>query len=173
MTAIGLGGRTTDPPGALATISTKPLGWLVLGFVAVGLGMYALWRLVQAVADPEGEGHDLSGITSRISHGAAALGYTVLAFTAGQLVVTSGGGSSPKDWTAWLLSLQFGWVVVLAVGLGVVGYGLHELYNAYKANFEEHLKLDRMNKRVEGWAVVQGGRFGLATRGLVVGIAGV
>jgi hypothetical protein len=171
--AIGMGGRTTDPPGALSTISTKPLGWLVLGFVAIGLTAYVLWRLVQAVADPEGEGHDLSGIGSRIGHGAAALGYSVLAFTAGQLVVTSGGGSSPKDWTASFLSLPFGWVVVLGVGMGVVGYGLYELYNTYQADFEEHLNLDQMSKRVVSWMVVQVGRSGLAARGIVIGIAGV
>lgn len=171
--AIGMGGRTTDPPGALSTISTKPLGWLVLGFVAIGLTAYVLWRLVQAVADPEGEGRDLSGIGSRIGHGAAALGYSVLAFTAGQLVVTSGGGSSPKDWTASFLSLPFGWVVVLGVGIGVVGYGLYELYNTYQADFEEHLNLDQMSKRVVSWMVVQVGRFGLAARGIVIGIAGV
>jgi hypothetical protein len=167
--ATGMGGRTTDPPGALGTISTKPFGWVVLGFVAIGLGAYALWRLVQAVADPEGEGSDPSGIASHVGHGAAALGYSVLAFTAGQLVVTSGGGSSPKDWTASLLSLPLGWVVVLGVGIGVVGYGLHELYNTYQANFEEHLKLDQMSKRVESWMIVQGGRFGLVTTGIVIG----
>ena len=73
----GMGGRITDPPGALRTISTEPFGWIVLGFVAVGLGAYALWRLVQAVIDPEGEGHDASGIAGRIGHGAGALGYSL------------------------------------------------------------------------------------------------
>ncbi|HZC84133.1 MAG TPA: DUF1206 domain-containing protein [Rubrobacter sp.] len=83
--ATGMGGHTTDPPGALQTISgAKPFGWIVLWFVTVGLGAYALWRLVQAVADPEGEGRDTSGIASRVGHGAAALGYSVLAFTAAQ-----------------------------------------------------------------------------------------
>jgi len=172
--ATGMGGRTTDPPGALGTISTEPFGWIVLGLIALGLGAYSLWRLVQAVVDPEGEGHDLGGIASRMGHGAAALGYAVLAFTAGQLIVTSGGGgSSPKDWTAWLLSLPLGWVVVFGVGIGVAGYGLHELYNAYQAEFEEHLELDQMNTRVQKWMVVQGGRFGLLTRGFVIGMAGI
>ncbi len=61
----------------------------------------------------------------------------------------------------------------MGVGIGVVGYGLHELYNTYQADFEEHLKLDQMNKSVKSWMVVQGGRFGLATRGLMIGMAGV
>jgi Domain of Unknown Function (DUF1206) len=100
------------------------------------------------------------------------LGYSVFAFTAAQLVVTSGGGSSPKDWTASLLSLPFGWVVVLGVGIGVVGYALHELYNAYQADFDEHLQLGQTSSRVKSW-IVQGGRFGLAARGLVIGLAGI
>ncbi|MBV9455612.1 MAG: hypothetical protein JOZ19_16095 [Rubrobacter sp.] len=71
----------------------------------------ALWRLIQAVTYPEGGGRDTSGIASRAGHAAAALGYSVLAFTAGQLVVTSGGGSllrigrrrfSRNRWAGWL-----------------------------------------------------------------------
>jgi hypothetical protein len=52
--------------------------------------------------------------------------------------------------------MPFGWVVALGVGMGVVGYGLHELYNTYQANFEEHLELDQMNNRVETWMIVWG-----------------
>ena len=168
--AIGVGGRTTDPPGALQEIGAQPFGRVMLGFVAIGLAAYALWRLFQAVADPDGEGRDASGIAARTGHVAAWLGYSVLAFTAGQLLVTSGGGS-PKDWTASVLSLPFGWVLVLGVGAGVVVYGLHQLYQAYQAQFEEHLKREQMSKRVES-LVTQGGRFGLAARGVVIGIAG-
>ena len=170
--ATGMGGRTTDPPGALRTISTQPFGRIVLGFITLGLAGYALWRLVQSVADPDGEGRDTSGIASRIAHGAAALGYSVLALIAGQLVITSGGDSSPKDWTASLLALPFGWVLVMGVGVGIVGYGLHQLYKACRAEFEAHLKRDQMSDRVER-VIVNGGRFGLAARGIVFGLAGL
>ena len=169
--ATGVGGSTTDPPGALRTIGSQPFGRVILAFVAVGLAAYALWRLFQAVADPEGEGRDAGGIAARAGHVAAWLGYSGLAFTAGQLLVASGGGGSPKDWTASVLSLPFGWVLVLGVGLGVVGYGLHQLYQAYRVQFEESLKRERMNDVLES-AIVQGGRFGLAIRGVVIGIAG-
>jgi hypothetical protein len=63
--ATGVGGRTTDPPGALQEIGAQPFGRVMLGFVAVGLAAYALWRLFQAVADPDGEGRDASGIAVR------------------------------------------------------------------------------------------------------------
>jgi hypothetical protein len=106
--ATGVGGRTTDPSGALQEIGAQPFGRVMLGFVAVGLAAYALWRLFQAVVDPDGEGRDASGIAARTGHIAAWLGYSVLAFTAGQLMMTSGGGESPKDWTASVLSLPLG-----------------------------------------------------------------
>jgi hypothetical protein len=170
--ATGMGGRTTDPPGALQTLGAQPFGQIMLGFIALGLAGYALWRLVQALADPEGEGSDANGIASRVGHGAAAVGYSVMAFTAGQLVITTRAGSSPKDWTASLLALPLGWVLVMGVGIGVAGYGLHELYNSYQANFEVHLKHSQMSHSVER-VITNGGRFGLAARGVVFGIAGI
>jgi Domain of Unknown Function (DUF1206) len=60
----------------------------------------------------------------------------------------------------------------VGVGAGVVGYGFVQLYNAYKAEIREYLKLGEMSERVEAW-VVRGGRFGLAARGVVFGIVGV
>jgi hypothetical protein len=169
--ATGMGGQTTDLAGALRTISIQPFGRVILGFVALGLAAYALWRLVQAVADPEGEGRDAKGIASRVGQGGAGLGYAVLSFTAGRWVITSGGASSPKDWTALVLSLPFGWVLVLGVGIAVVGYGLHQLYQAYQANFEEHLKREEMSEREES-LLTHGGRFGLAARGVAIRIVG-
>ena len=169
--ATGMGGRATDPQGALRTIGAQPFGRIMLGFVAIGLAGYAVWRLVQVVADPDGAGRDAKGIASRIGHGGAGLAYAALAFTAGQFAVTSGGASSPKDWVALLLSFPFGWVLVMGGGIAVVGYGLHELYQAYQANLEEHLKRDEMSDREESW-ITRAGRFGLAARGAVIGIAG-
>ena len=63
-----------------------------------------------------------------------------------------------------MLALPFGWLLVMGVGLGMVGYGLHELYNSYQANFEAYLKRDQMSNTVES-VIINGGRFGLAARG--------
>lgn len=170
--ATGMGGRATDQQGALQAIGTQPFGRLLLGLIAVGLAGYALWRLFQAVADPDREGRDARGIARRSGHGVAALGYGALAFTAGQLALASGGGSSPQDWTATLLSQPFGQVLVAGVGAAVAGYGLFQMYQAYEAEFREYLNLGQMSDREETW-ITHGGRFGLAARGIVFGIVGV
>ncbi len=169
----GMGGRITDPSGALQTIGAQPFGRILLGLVALGLAGHTLWCLIQAVADPDREGRDARGIAKRTGHGVAALGYGGLALIAGQLTLASGGGgSSPQDWTALLLSQPLGQVLVVGVGAAVVGYGLHQLYQAYQAEFRDYLKLGEMSENEERW-ITRGGRFGLAARGVVFGIVGV
>lgn len=69
--ATGIGGRATDPSGVLGEIGAQPFGLVLLGLVALGLAGYALWRLVQALADPDREGRDMQGIARRIGHGLA------------------------------------------------------------------------------------------------------
>ena len=46
--ALGDGGTTTNQQGALKTIAHQSFGKTLLILVAVGLGGYALWRLVRA-----------------------------------------------------------------------------------------------------------------------------
>jgi len=171
--AIGAGGRTTDPHGALETIGAQPFGVLLLILVTVGLVGYALWRLFQAVADPDREGRDVKGIAKRVGHGISALVYLGLAFSAGQLAMaTGGGGGSLQDWTAWLLSQPFGQGLVIGVGAAVSLYGIFQLYQTYEAQFREYLKLDEMSAREETW-IIRGGRLGYAARGVVFGVVGV
>jgi len=171
--AIGAGGSTTDPRGALETIGTQPFGQVLLVFVTVGLAGYALWRLFQALKDPDGEGSDAKGIAKRAGYGIGALVYLGLAFSAGRLAVaSSGGGGSPRDWTAWLLSQPLGQVLVVVVGVAVAGYGLSQLYQTYKAQFREYLKLGEMSPKEETW-ITRGGRFGYAARGVVLGLVGL
>ena len=60
----------------------------------------------------------------------------------------------------------------MGVGTGVVGYGLHQLYKAYRAEFEAHLKREQISEKVES-VIANGGRFGLAARGIVFGLVGL
>ena len=173
LAAAGLGGNTTDQAGVFRAIAAVPLGRVLLGVVAVGLAGYVLWRFLQAVADPDGEGTDLRAVAKRLGYAGSALLHAGLAFSAARLVLgaSGGGGSASESWTARVLAQPFGWALVAAIGAGVVLGGLYQIYEAYHAEFRKYLKLGEMGGGMDGW-IEHGGRFGVAARGVVFCIVG-
>ena len=171
--ALGTEGRTTGQRGALEIVAGSPFGGVLLGLIALGFLGYALWRSVQAIADPDREGTDVKALGKRVGYGVSALVYAGLAFSAVGLILGSGseGDGSPDDWTALLLSWPLGQALVVGVGIAVVGVGLHELYQAYKAEFLEYLKLGEMGEKMRTWTE-RWGRLGIAARGIVFGVVG-
>lgn len=171
--AIGAGGATTDPEGALGRIVRAPFGRFLLAAVTVGLIGYALWRFVQAALDTENKGTEAKGIGARTLYAGIGLVYTSLALSAARLALGSGGGggSSPRDWTARLMSQPFGRWLVALVGLGIVAAGLQQFSKAYKAKFREKLNLGQMSATQQQWAT-RAGRIGFSARGVTFGIIG-
>jgi hypothetical protein len=62
--------------------------------------------------------------------------------------------------------------LVVSIGAAVIGVGLHELYQAYKAGFLEYLKLGEMGEKARKW-ILRWGRLGIAARGIVFGVVGM
>jgi hypothetical protein len=171
--AFGTGGRATGQRGTFEVVAGSSFGSVFLGLIAVGFLGYALWRSVQAIADPDREGTDVKALGKRLGYGVSALVYAGLALSAAGLILgTASDGGTPDDWTALLLSWPLGQVLVVGVGAAVVSVGLHELYQAYKAEFLEYLKLSEMGEKVRKWTE-RWGRLGIAARGIIFGIVGV
>ena len=171
--AFGTGDHATGQRGALGIIAGSPFGGVLVGLIALGFLGYALWRSIQAITDPEGEGTDVKALGKRIGYGVSALVYAGLAFSAVDLILGSAsqGNGTPDDWTALLLSWPSGRVLVVCVGIAVVSVGLRELYQAYKARFLKYLELDEMGERARTWTE-RWGRLGTAARGIVFGVVG-
>src|SRR5215217_2649724 len=93
-TAFGTGGRATGQRGALEVVAGSPFGGVLLGLIAVGFLGYALWRSVQAIADPDREGTDVKALGKRVGYGISALVYAGRAFSDAELILgtTSEGG---------------------------------------------------------------------------------
>src|SRR5215211_4108539 len=146
--AFGTGDHATGQRGALEIIAASPFGGVLVGLIALGFLGYAVWRGVQAIADPDGEGTEVKALAKRVGYGLSALVYAGLAFSAAGLIVESAsqGNSTPDDWTALLLSLPLGRVLVAGVGVAVACVGLRELYQAYKARFLKYLKFGEMGE---------------------------
>ena len=174
--ALGIGSPNVDTHTALSAIITQPFGRFLLGVMAAGLIGYGIWRVVQAIVDPENTGTDATGIITRIGYVISALTYAGLAVIAVRMIMGTGSAGStnqaPKDWTARLLSQPFGrWLIILA-GLVVIGLGLYSIYMAYKIKFEKRFDTNEMSPRTRRAAIALG-RIGYASRGLVYVIIGV
>jgi len=170
--ALGVGGKTADPSGAMASIGSQPLGGVVLALLAAGLACYALWKLVQGVLDADGKGSDAHGLLRRVGYVGSAVIHGVLAFTAAQSIL--GAEDSSEDAaaaSAMAYQPPLGQILVGLVGLGVIGVGLYQLYAAYEAKFREDLRLDLMTDAERRW-VTHAGRLGTAARALAIGLAG-
>jgi Domain of Unknown Function (DUF1206) len=175
MTAIGIGGETTDTRGALQTIDDQPFGKFVLGTVAFGLVGYVVWRWIQAIADTDDKGTSLKGIAVRIGYAGSGTVYAGLAFTAAKILIDVGDPDSSnemqRDWTARLMSVPYGRWLVFVVGASVIIFGLYQIYKGLRAKFRKRLKLGQMSFAKKSWATLSG-RIGYTARGIVFCIVG-
>ncbi|NTU78033.1 MAG: DUF1206 domain-containing protein [Chloroflexales bacterium] len=171
----GGGGGAPDQQTALQQIQAAPLGRLVLGLIALGLFGYLVWRLTEAFADSAGEGDAPKGLAKRAGHALNGLVYGAIGLQAARLALgqsSGGGGSSQQEWTARFMSLPLGrWLVGLA-GLFVIGYGLYQLYEAWREKYRERLSYSQMSAAERRWLDPLS-KAGLVAHGIVLGLVGL
>ena len=166
----GASSQEMSADGALATVAQQPFGQVLLLLIGVGLVGYALWRFVQASADPDHEGSDAKGIGKRIAYAASAVIHAGLAWSAFQLALGSGsgGGSDAQSWTAKALSEPWGQWAVGLVGAGIAVGALAQAHRAYSASFMRKLSSE-MSPSEQKWTR-RAGRAGHAARAVVFAI---
>ncbi len=156
-TVFSVGGRTTDNQGALRVIAHEPFGQFLLGLMTLGLAGYALWRFIEAFLDPENEGSDAKGLGKRLGYFISGVAYAGIAYGAYRLLEGASGSSSThntRDWTARLLSEPFGQWLVGLLGLIVIGIGIAQLVQAYKADFDKRLDLGGLSQSARHWILI-------------------
>jgi hypothetical protein len=172
---LGKGGRATGSRGALRTIAEQPFGKAMLIIIAAGLFGYAVWRIIEAIHDPRGRGSDAKGVALRLGSACKALAYAALGMQAVRLVMgnSSGAGDdqAPRHWTAVALQKPFGHFLVMAAGLGLIGYGIYQCFNAWRAKLNRDLVLSGIAPEMRRW-IVGISRFGIGARGVVFVIIG-
>jgi uncharacterized membrane protein YidH (DUF202 family) len=172
--AVGSGGKTTDPQGALQEIVKQQFGQILLALIAIGLLGYVIWRFVEAIKDPENKGTDAKGLAQRFGYVINGLIYAGLAFTAIKLALGIGGNSnsnSTQDWTARILSQPFGQWLIGTVGAFIIGLGFYQFYQAFSNSIRKRLNLTELSNGERKW-VMTICRFGVAARGVVFCIIG-
>lgn len=168
--AIRAAMATGDPDGAteaLASLTDERGGQLMLIVIAIGLLAHVIWRMVQALLDPEHSGTDAKRIAVRLFHALSGVIYASLAWTAWQLSrgERTGSENGQEIWIARLLEQPFGQWLVMLVGLGVTGYALHQLVKAARGDVDRRMQ---PGGRIDPRWLNLIGRIGVAARGLVL-----
>lgn len=167
--ALGNGGRATGARGAMESVQKAPFGRVLLALVAVGLIGYAVWRVVQALLDPERRGASAKAIALRLSFAGRGLIHAALAISALRLAIGNppeGDGNDAERWAARALGITGGrsllWIIALSIG----AFGVYQLYRAFAAKLSSQLQFGKISAEIGRW-IIGVSRFGIAARGIV------
>ena len=176
LAAFKAGGRTTDQQGAFQEILSQPLGDVLLIAIGAELVAYALWRVIQAIVDAEGKGNEFKGLAIRSAYCFSGLVHAGLAFTAFRMVLKMGGGNggdqNKREWTARLMQMPFGPLLVGLVGLGFIAAAAWNVYKGNKFKFRKRLDVKEMSE-TEDVIARRSGQIGHTARGVVFAVIGV
>ncbi|MBA2301532.1 MAG: DUF1206 domain-containing protein [Acidobacteria bacterium] len=174
LAATNRGGRVTDTSGALRVVLTQPFGRVLLIVLAVGLCGYALWRLLDAVRDPDRHGTEFKGLVTRFGSVIRGCIYGALGVEAFKLFrgLRGSRGDETESWTARILDWPLGEIALGVVGMVIVVFGVSELIGCLRGKDDEKVE----------WSSIPGGwgpalrrlsRFGVGARGALIATLGV
>ncbi|MFW6353833.1 MAG: DUF1206 domain-containing protein [Verrucomicrobiota bacterium] len=174
--AVSARGEITDARDALNEIGSAPYGQVLLWLVAIGLILFAIFRVVGAIRDIDGLGNGAKGVIGRIGFAFGGLVYGFLGAGALGLVVGSGGGGSggggsKETAVAKLLTMPAGRWLVAVIGIVIIGYGVYQVVKAVKKSFFRKFEQERMSAR-EISLTSKLGTAGITARSVVLGIIG-
>ena len=172
---IAFDGSSTDgdQSGALHKLAEKPFGTFLIVVIVIGMFAMIIWQLLEAAIGHRSE-RGRHRVYERIVSGARALFYAYFAWTG--IKVLRGKSASSADTqqkasedlmvsTGGRITVGLIGVVIAAIGIGLVIYGL-------KQKFLKHLKTSQMSAKMRRLST-RLGMTGYAAKGTAYGIAGV
>jgi hypothetical protein len=166
------GNQEASPTGALKSIAGSSGGGLLLWLLAIGMLLYAAWRLVSAALPG---GHDAKANAQRAGFVVSAIIYTTFAITAISLArssaQTADGNSKVSDITFDVMKHTGGRLLIGLAGAIVIAAGLYRIYKGVTGDVNDELDLGGMApQRVS--VTKKLGAIGEAGRGVGIGLVG-
>lgn len=169
MAAFELGNNSaqrSDKTGVFQFVLEQSYGKALLALIAVGLLCYTLWRIIQALKDPN---QSAKGIGKRLRYAFSGLVYAALAYYAANLVLgngSSGNGDTRQTVARELLEQPFGqWLVgIVAVGTAIAGF--YQIYLALSDKYRKRVQHASLKHDVEN-TMIRAGKIGYVARGIV------
>jgi hypothetical protein len=170
--AFGSAPQEADQTGAFQTLAQQPFGNVLLWVLVVGFAAVALWRLEQAVWGYSYISDTGKQLRRRVTAGAKAVLFAVLAVLAGSTAASGGGsgGGGQQGLTATVMGWPGGRLLVGAVGLGIIAVGGKKVYDGVKRTFTEDMSLpsDRRARQV----ALRSGQIGFVAKGVAIALIG-
>jgi hypothetical protein len=171
---IAWGERTAsaDSSGALRTLSSQPMGEVLLGLVAVGMVALALWQAGEAIWGY----HNRQGIKrtrKRISSAGKSVVFLALGVSAGSFALGGSSSSSraQERRTSGVLSWPAGQTIVEVAALVIIGIGVAHVVKGVKGRFRDELGGTCLSPQARRRACVLG-QVGYIAKGLALGVVG-
>ena len=171
-TTSATGSNEASPTGAIKEVAHKGGGPLLLILLAIGLFLYAAWRLATALLPGS---TDAEGTATRVGYLVSAILYITFAVTAISLArsprANADGNQKETDITSGLMKNTGGRWLVGIVGLIVVGAGIYRLMVAKKGEVTKDVDMGGMSPeraRITHWL----GNLGEVGRGIAMGVIG-
>lgn len=171
--AVALGDEKSaaDQTGALSSLSDSAVGKVLLVLLAIGLGAYALFRLVEVFAGVEGE-DGASEVAERAASLVSFVVYGALCVSAVRILGGASKNSGNEDsTTSTVFDLPAGVVLVFIAGVVLIGVACQQVYKAFSTSFEEDLEQGRMSARMKSVARPLG-ITGISARAVVFALIG-
>lgn len=171
--AWGGSGENADQSGALQTLAQQPFGPALLWLIAVGLVALAIWQASEAIWGFQG-GDAKKRWRRRVTAGAKAVVYLLLAISAARYAMGSGQSSSQsqQSTTSGVLGLPFGQALVVLVALIVIAVGVTHVRKAYTKKFLKEVDTSSMSPTARR-TITRLGQVGYAAKGAALAVVGL
>ena len=161
--------RQASQKGAFQQMSSEPLGRVLLWVAAAGLVALTLWQLAEALWGHRDAEQGRKRTFKRLGSAGKAVVYLALALSAASTDKGSASNSnnSEKTLTGKLLSVPFGRVLVVVVGVAVLAVAARLVIKGLQKKFRKDLA-DSV-----GPAVIKLGQFGYTAKGVALAVVGM
>jgi len=172
---LALGDREGKPSssGAMHELAQQPFGGVLIWIVTIGMFLLVLWKVLDAAFGHRDEQDAGKRTRARLASVGKAVVYAVIGFSGLKVAMGSSGssGKGQKSWTASLMELPAGQLLVGLVGLAIIGYGAYQGYQAWTEDFAD--KIDAEGRSgTTGTAYIAFGKAGYTARGVAFAVVG-
>ena len=159
---------------SLLSITSQPLGKLVVFLLAIALMGYVLRRLFQAIVVPgHANPYSWKCILKRAGYIMSGLSYTGVAYTAVNIVLDRGEyDDTIEDLANELFEQPLGEWLIFLCGIAIATIGIFYIYGAYTGSYISEFDSSDIHHRLEKWTI-RIAKVGVAARGMAFVLMGI